>query len=1201
MRGHRRTWLVTVVAFAALAAVPSGSGSIGPPPPTFTVTSTADTSDADPGDGACADILGHCTLRAAIQEANAKTGLKAIHFDIPGTGVHEISIASALPAVTQPLEIDGYSQPGSSQNTLTTGDNAVLDIQLQGPNTLDFDGLDVDAGGSTVQGLVVSGFANQVEIAGDGDQVDGCFLGTNATGSADGNDAHADVMVAGNGDIVGQDIPGLRNVMGGDVSQLAAGVDVTGQDATVQGNEIGVNAAGTAPLSMDEAILVDGGSGALIGGPATGDGNVVGSSWNLENSGTVVLESAAGNTVQGNLLGVDATGTAGLESDPSMHGMGIDVFSSPNNTIEDNVISDVYGAVLIGDASLADTASSGNTIRGNLVGTDITGKTAIPNVVGITDFYASGVVIGGPDPGDGNVVAAGSSTYAAIWVAGESGARADGAVVEGNLVGTTLDGTAALGNSGPGVLLQGTTGSLVKDNLVSGNDGDGIQLTTGASGATVAGNKVGTNAAGTAALGNYGSGIYVDSSPDNLIGGTGAADANLVSGNGHSSQFNSAGIWLTGSSASGNQVEGNEIGTNAAGDAALPNVWAGVITVNAPNTAIGAPGAGNLISGNGSAGVWLFGSGSTGEHVMGNQLGTNASGTSAVPNGGDGVFVQGASGATVGGTAAGAGNLISGNDSNGVDVQADGTTVQGNLIGTDASGSSPIPNTHKGVYVAGSNNLVGGTDAGAANTIAFNLDHGVDVISGSGDSIFANSIHDNAVLGIDLGDDGVTPNDDGDGDTGPNGLQNFPVVTSATTDTHSGTTVVEGSLDDTPDTGFTVELFASPSCDPSGNGQGTTFLAHFAVATQADGIGTFSRTVDDVPVGDVITATATDPAGSTSEFSGCFTVTEAEYTLSVTKAGGGSGTVTGSPAGIDCGPTCEAEYTDPTQVTLTAAAAAGSTFAGWSGACSGTGACTVTMDSAKSVTASFDTIPNYTLLVARGGTGSGTVTSSPAGIECGASCSNSYPSGTSVTLTATPASGSTFAGWSGACSGTTATCVLTMSAARAVTATFGEITSVPASFELSVAKAGGGSGTVTSSPAGISCGTACSQSYGSGTSVTLTAAPAAGSTFAGWTGACSGSGACTVTMSGARSVTATFEQAAAAPACVVPKLVGSSLAAAKRLLRTHGCRVGTITYTASKKGKAGRVLHQKPKPHTRLPEGARVAIVVAKSRHKRGR
>lgn len=160
------------------------------------------------------------------------------------------------------------------------------------------------------------------------------------------------------------------------------------------------------------------------------------------------------------------------------------------------------------------------------------------------------------------------------------------------------------------------------------------------------------------------------------------------------------------------------------------------------------------------------------------------------------------------------------------------------------------------------------------------------------------------------------------------------------------------------------------------------------------------------------------------------------FTLTVTKAGTGSGTVTSSPSGINCGSTCSANYSTGTSVTLTAAAASGSTFAGWSGACSGTATCTVSMTAARSVTATFNgSGPTFALTVTKGGTGSGTVTSSPAGINCGSTCSANYSSGTSVTLTATVASGSTFAGWDGACTGT-ATCTVSMTAARSVTATF---------------------------------------------------------------------------------------------------------------------------------------------------------------------
>jgi len=156
--------------------------------------------------------------------------------------------------------------------------------------------------------------------------------------------------------------------------------------------------------------------------------------------------------------------------------------------------------------------------------------------------------------------------------------------------------------------------------------------------------------------------------------------------------------------------------------------------------------------------------------------------------------------------------------------------------------------------------------------------------------------------------------------------------------------------------------------------------------------------------------------------------------LSVTRAGTGSGTVTSSPAAINCGATCSAMLSLGTVVTLTAAPSAGSAFTGWSGACSGTGSCVVTMDAAKSVTATFG-LPQFTLTVSKVGTGSGTVTSSPAGINCGVTCSAAYNSGSSVTLAAAASVGSIFAGWSGACTGT-GSCPLTMTAAQAVTASF---------------------------------------------------------------------------------------------------------------------------------------------------------------------
>ncbi len=243
------------------------------------------------------------------------------------------------------------------------------------------------------------------------------------------------------------------------------------------------------------------------------------------------------------------------------------------------------------------------------------------------------------------------------------------------------------------------------------------------------------------------------------------------------------------------------------------------------------------------------------------------------------------------------------------------------------------------------------------------------------------------------------------------------------------------------------------------------------------------------------------------------------FTLTVNKDGSGSGTVTSSPAGIDCGADCNEEYASGTSVTLTSTPSSGSVFAGWNGGgCSGTGTCTVTTDANKSVTATFNTQTTFTLTVQKNGNGSGTVTSSPSGITCGGTCSASFSTGTSVTLTASAASGSVFAGWNGGgCSGT-GSCTVTMNAAVSVTATFNLQT-----FALSVTKGGSGDGTVTAT--GINCGSDCSETYNSGTSVTLTTSPSGDSSFKGWSGGgCSGTGTCTVTMNADTSVKATFSK-----------------------------------------------------------------------------
>src|SRR6266404_5684235 len=232
---------------------------------------------------------------------------------------------------------------------------------------------------------------------------------------------------------------------------------------------------------------------------------------------------------------------------------------------------------------------------------------------------------------------------------------------------------------------------------------------------------------------------------------------------------------------------------------------------------------------------------------------------------------------------------------------------------------------------------------------------------------------------------------------------------------------------------------------------------------------------------------------------------------------GGAGSVTSNPAGINCTSpgTCSQSYASGTAVTLSATAASGNIFVGWTGACSGSAStCTVTMNAPQSVGATFAAaVQNDSLQVTVGG--SGTITSSPAGINCSGStgCNQTFANGTLVTLTAAPAAGNAFSGWSGACSGSATTCTVTMSTSTMnVGATFASVV-VYDTLQVTMS----GTGSVSSTPAGISCtggSTGCSQTFVAGTRVTLNAAPGAGFAFSGWSGACSGTTAsCTVTMS----------------------------------------------------------------------------------------
>jgi hypothetical protein len=335
----------------------------------------------------------------------------------------------------------------------------------------------------------------------------------------------------------------------------------------------------------------------------------------------------------------------------------------------------------------------------------------------------------------------------------------------------------------------------------------------------------------------------------------------------------------------GIQLSGNSkltrsfVGTDPTGTSARPNVVGVEVDGSFQGTTvIGGllPGEGNVISGNTAYGIFVQGGSVV---ITGNRVGTDVAGLAAVPNQ-TGIELDhstpygGAPPFTIGGTSPGAGNLISGNNEYGIVVfSSTDVLIQGNVIGPDASGGVGLGSQRAGVTTNQSARVTVGGSAAAANVIAFHSLAGVGIEGGSSRiTISRNSIFANA-FGIDLdfvrdNPDRITPNDPGDPDTGPNLLQNFPILTSASS--VAGGIALAGTLNSVPNSTFTIELFASTACNASGNGEGQTFLGAAVVTTNSSGDGSFAATFPTTLLpGAVIAATATDALGDTSEFSPC--------------------------------------------------------------------------------------------------------------------------------------------------------------------------------------------------------------------------------------------------------------------------------------------------------------------------------------------
>ncbi len=796
---------------------------------------------------------GEGSLRQAILDANARAGLDTITFNIPG-GLQQIAPVSPLPPVTESVVIDGTTQPGFTGTPL---------IVLGGWSSGNCDGLVIQADSCVIKALNIEGYARAgIVLESGGNTVTGCQIGIDPTGIYR-SPCTPGILVQGDNNIIGGSTAAERNVISGNNS---AGILLDGAAGTmVTGNFIGPDPSGMLEIAnLDSAVqFLNGANNNVIGGLGAGQANLISGNYaaGVELRGPDVTL----NTIQGNYIGVDVTGVEPLAN----HWLGVRLCSGAHhNTVSKNVISGNWH----NGVEIADTGSDGNSVLQNVIGLCVMGDAAIPNNAGVVVRYGKDAVVGG-NTISGNI-------NSGIELSETSANR-----VYGNLVGTDVTGSLPLGNMAHGIVLLGAShdnviGGLAPGdgNIVSASGSSGIQFyTEGNRDNLVQGNIIGLDITGTKPLGNAREGISLCcGASNNTIGGTVASARNVISGN----YGAGVGDWATNT-----RIQGNYIGTDVTGATAVGNAYQGAY-LNSTNPMV----LNNVVSGNMGGGIVL--QNSSGGVVQGNHVGTNAAGTAAVGNYWQGIGLFWAnSNHVIGGSLPGQGNLVSGNFGNGVqasELSISNVQILGNRIGVQADGVLPLPNRQNGIecFSGVTGVTIGGTAAGAGNTVAFNGERGVWIRDGyngscTGIAVRGNSIHSNTLLGIDIGPEGVTPNDNLDADTGSNGLQNFPVLTKATLS--GGQATVTGTMNSKANTVYAVDFFSGPACTAPCTQQGAVYLGSTSVTTDAAGSIPVSATVPcALPAGSVITATATSPTGDTSEFSAGVNLVDFKPVLAVT-------------------------------------------------------------------------------------------------------------------------------------------------------------------------------------------------------------------------------------------------------------------------------------------------------------------------------
>jgi parallel beta-helix repeat protein len=853
-------------------------------------------SDANTGDGVLVEETGNNTIGGAGTQII--TGNQGSGIELAGSGAVANRVAG---------NIIGLDKTGTA---VSDGIGVQIDNGASG-NTI--------GGTSAAARNVISGnIAAGVELSNaTNNSVVGNYIGVSFSGQVASPNAIG--ILVGNGSAM--------NTIGGDSTTTnvisgnrGAGIDLRGSTVTgnmVQANFIGTDASGAMTIPNGVGIMIEqgavsnliGGAGTPKGGMLAGQGNVISG-----NTGSGVVIQDAGtvkNSVLSNFIGTDVDGVMALPNGgdgitimagvPANYIGGIDAGGGGPLAGLGNLISGNTGNGI----QIEGNGASDSQIEGNFIGTNAAGTTALANGgagVAITNG-ASGNVVGGISSNNGGLAGAGNlisgNTGGGIAISRGSTPGSNNNTIQGNFIGTDLTGTRSVGNQNDGVRIAESSGNTVggestgTGNLIAGNTagstdpGNGVliigpgaagtSVNPGANNNVVIGNLVGSSLTRTTALANQASGVAIEqTAAGNLVGvdPQGNFEGNIISGN------SGNGILISGLHATANQVESNFVGTDALGMNPIPNADGVVIAGGANANTVGgtAAAARNVISGNTQGGMVLTDPGTTHNLVVNNLIGTEMDGTDRLANGGPGLMVQNQASMNVIG-AAGAGNVISGNNGDGVRLLGAGTTdntLFANMIGTGSHGS-PLGNIGNGVFVQdASGNDIGGvfvtsdsSVAGQGNTISYNFGSGV-VVTGAatGDAILSNVIYDNKGIGIDLGDNGITPNDS-QGHTGPNNYIDTPVFGA----TIAGTTLeddaqVSGKNGQT----FLVQFFSSDSRDPAnGYSQARSFLGS-QVVTITNGTlvsaGFVNLKLPDAAMDDnFILATVTDSNGNTSEFS----------------------------------------------------------------------------------------------------------------------------------------------------------------------------------------------------------------------------------------------------------------------------------------------------------------------------------------------